>query len=159
MGQYDCARRGPPSGSRSKSTRTCATVARRVSPTGRLNRALYHWQVGRFMSDSEVREEIVAQLYPSFVQAFPAFARLNADLIRALRDRVGRLPELRAFEPPVAVVFGAEDPYLNPRVAKGFHELFAKSTLDLIDGANHYVQIDKPAQVAAIIENLVSTPT
>jgi len=128
-----------------------------VSPTGGLNRALFRWQVRRFMSDSEVREEVVAQLYPSFVHAFPAFARLNADLITAMRDRVGRLPELRAFEPPVAVVFGNEDPYLNPRVAQRFHELFAKSSLDLIDGANHYVQVDKPAQVAAIIETVVST--
>ena len=101
----------------------------------------------------------MAQLWPSFVQAFPAFARLNADLFRAIRDRVGRFPELRTFEPPVAVVFGADDPYLNPRVAERFHELFAKSSLDLIDGANHYVQVDKPAQVAAIIENLVSTRT
>ncbi len=140
-------------------------VARRVSAItikigeGGFNRALFRWQIGRFMSDSEVREEVVAQLWSSFVPAFPAFARLNADLIRALRDRVGRLPELRAFEPPVAVVFGAEDPYLNPRVAERFHELFGKSSLDLIDGANHYVQVDKPAQVAAIIENLVSTGT
>ncbi len=133
-------------------------VLRRVPAKSRFNRALYHWQVGRFMSDSEVRDEVVAQMWPAFVQAFPAFARLNADLIRAMRDRMGRFPELRAFEPPVAVVFGNEDPYLNRRVAKGFHELFAKSTLDLIDGAYHYVQVDKPAQVAAIIDNLVSTP-
>ena len=138
-------------------------VARRIPVESRLYRALYHWQVGRFMNDSEVREDVVAQLWPSFVQAFPAFARLNADLIRAIRDRVGRFPELRTFEPPVAVVFGADDPYLNPRVAERFHELFAKSSLDLIDGANHYVQVDKPAQVAAIIETVVSrrnlTPT
>ena len=76
-----------------------------------------------------------------------------------MRDRVGRLPELRTFKQPVAVAFGNEDPYLNTRVAKQFHELFAKSSLDRIDGAGHYVQVDKPAQVAAIVENLVSTRT
>ncbi len=141
------------------SNRITGPVARRISGESRLFRALYHWQVRRFMSDPEVREDVMAQLWPSFREASPAFARLNADLIPAMKDRVGKLPELRTFEPPVAVAFGNEDPYLNPRVAEQFHELFAKSSLDLIDGAGHYVQVDKPAQVAAIIENLVSTGT
>jgi pimeloyl-ACP methyl ester carboxylesterase len=52
---------------------------------------------------------------------------------------------------PVRIVFGAADPYLNTRVARRFHQLLPTSELFLLDGARHYVQMDKPEDVARLI--------
>ncbi len=57
----------------------------------------------------------------------------------------------RRFGRPVRVIFGAEDRYLNPRVARNFAALFPNSALHLLDGAGHYVQVDQPQQVADLI--------
>src|SRR5205085_1694754 len=59
------------------------------------------------------------------------------------------------FRPPVRIIFGASDPYLNAGVARRFHELFPTSELFLLPGAYHYVQIDEPERVAHL---LLSTP-
>jgi pimeloyl-ACP methyl ester carboxylesterase len=68
--------------------------------------------------------------------------------VLARRRRIG---ELRRFGRPVRVIFGARDRYLNPRVARNFAALFPNSQLHLLDGARHYVQVDQPQQVAALI--------
>lgn len=62
-----------------------------------------------------------------------------------------RIPELRRFQPPVRVIFGVRDRYLNPRVARQFAALFPNSELHLLDGAGHYVQVDQPEEVADLI--------
>jgi len=68
--------------------------------------------------------------------------------VLARRRRIG---DLRRFGPPVRVVFGARDRYLNPRVARNFAALFPHGELHLIDGAGHYVQVDQPQQVADLV--------
>jgi pimeloyl-ACP methyl ester carboxylesterase len=134
------------------STPVVRTVARAlVRWRPNLNRRLYAWQVGRFIRDAEVRGPLVAQLYEQFLPARPAFWRLNDDLLSAVLSRRRRLPELRRFEPPVRVIFGARDRYLNPRVARQFAALFPNSQLHLLDRGGHYVQVDQPQQVAALI--------
>ncbi len=129
--------------------RTAARALARRRPD--LDRRLYAWQVGRFIHDSEVRGPLVAQLYEQFLPARPAFWRLNDDLLGTVLTRRRRIPELRRFDPPVRVIFGARDRYLNPRVALQFAALFPNSELHLLDGAGHYVQVDKPQQVADLI--------
>ena len=49
------------------------------------------------------------------------------------------------------MIFGARDRYLNPRVARQFAALFPHAELHLLDGAGHYVQVDRPQQVADLI--------
>jgi pimeloyl-ACP methyl ester carboxylesterase len=66
-------------------------------------------------------------------------------------SRRRRIPELRRYDRPVRVVFGARDRYLNPRVARQFAMLFPNSQLHLLDEAGHYVQVDQPRQVADLI--------
>lgn len=62
-----------------------------------------------------------------------------------------RIGELRRFDPPVRVVFGARDRYLNARVARRFAALFPRSELHLLSGAGHYVQVDEPQRVAGLV--------
>jgi haloalkane dehalogenase len=116
-----------------------------------LDRRLYAWQVGQFIQDPAVRQALVPQLYAQFLPARPAFWRLNDDLLGAVLARRRRIPEMRRFGPPVQVIFGAQDRYLNPRVARNFATLFPHSELHLLGGAGHYVQVDQPEQVADII--------
>ena len=116
-----------------------------------LDRRLYTWQVGRFILDPGVRETLVPELYGQFLPARPAFWRLNDDLLGTVLSRRRRIPEMQRFDPPVRIIFGARDRYLNPRVAGNFAALFPPSERHLIDGAGHYVQVDQPNQVADLI--------
>lgn len=134
------------------STPILRNVARFVMRrSAELDRRLYAWQVGRFVRDDEVREQWVPAMYEDFLAARPAFWRLNDDLLGTVLSRNRRHRELRAFRPPVRIVFGAADPYLNPKVAKLFNRLFSGSELVLLPGARHYVQVDEPEEVARLI--------
>jgi haloalkane dehalogenase len=116
-----------------------------------LDRRLFTWQVGRFIHDPQLREPFVSQLWDEFVPARPAFWRLNDDLLGTVLNRRRRVRELRRFHPPVRIVFGALDPYLNARVARRFAAVFPNSDLHLLEDAGHYVQVDAPARVASLI--------
>ena len=129
--------------------RTAARALVRRRPD--LDRRLYAWQVGRFIHDPEIRNALVPQLYEQFLPARPAFWRLNDDLLGTVLTRRSRIPEMRHFAPPVRVIFGSRDRYLNPRVARQFAGLFPNSQLHLLDYAGHYVQVDQPEQVATLI--------
>jgi haloalkane dehalogenase len=120
-----------------------------------LDRSLYRWQVGRFINDPIVREELVPALYAAFRPARPAFWALNDDLLGTVLSRRRSTPKLRRFGRPVRIVFGAADPYLNSGVARRFHQLFPRSELFLLPHARHYVQVDEPEEVAGLI---LSTP-
>nr|MDT0662589.1 alpha/beta hydrolase [Micromonospora sp. DSM 115978] len=134
------------------STPVLRVAARRVVSRWRAaDRRLYRWQVGQFITDRQRRDEVVPALYEQFGAAQQAFWRLNDDLFGTLLARRRRLADLRRFDRPVRIVFGARDRYLNPRVARQFAGLFPAANLELIENASHYVQIDAPARTALAI--------
>ena len=116
-----------------------------------LDRRLYAWQVGKFIEDPALRAQLVTQLYEEFLPVRPAFWRLNDDLMGAVLARRLRIPQMRRFEPPVRVIFGADDRYLNPRVAARFAALFPNAEMHLLSGAGNYVQVDQPQRVAELM--------
>lgn len=121
-------------------------------------RRMYWWQVGRFFRDAEVRDHFVPLLYQQFdaaPSARPAFFRLNEDLLNTIRAGSRTAARLKEFRPPVRIIFGASDPYLNKGVAQRFHALFPGSELFLLPSARHFVQMDEPQEVARLI---LSTP-
>jgi haloalkane dehalogenase len=132
--------------------RVARAVARRVP---RVDRALFTWQVGRFVRDAQARATLVPALYQDFLAARPAFWRLTADLPATLRERRRRVPDLARLPVPVRVVFGACDRYLNPRVARELAGWFGVEPV-LVPDAGHYVQVDAPAAVA---HQILGSPT
>ncbi len=122
-----------------------------VSRWPELDRRIYTWQVGRFITAARARRWLGPRLYQDFLPARPAFWRLNDDLLGAVASRRRRIRDMTRFTPPVRVVFGARDRYLNPRVARRFATIFPHSDLHLLGGAGHYVQVDAPERVADLI--------
>jgi pimeloyl-ACP methyl ester carboxylesterase len=61
------------------------------------------------------------------------------------------IPKMKEFRRPVRIIFGDADRSLNSGVARTLHELFSGSELFLIPGAQHFVQLDEPEQVAKLI--------
>jgi len=116
-----------------------------------LDRRFYTWQVGGFITDPAVRDQLVPQLYEQSLSARPAFWRLNDDLLTSVAGHRRRIGDMRRFARPVRVIFGARDRYLNPHVARNFAALFPNSELHLLDRAGHYVQVDQPQRVADLI--------
>jgi pimeloyl-ACP methyl ester carboxylesterase len=138
------------------STPLIRNVARPVSRLlgNWLFRRVYWWQVGGFIRDADVRREFVPLLYQQFdaaPSARPAFFRLNVDLLSAVRSRNEMIPRLKEFRRPVRIIFGDADPSLNSGVARTFHQFLPGSELFLIPGAQHFVQLDEPEQVARLI--------
>lgn len=123
-------------------------VIRRVES---LDEKLYHWQVGQFVSNAEIRRTLLPRFYQDFRLARPAFWRLNDDLLSTVLSRRENIPAIKKFQPPVKIIFGAEDPYLNTHVARRFDGLFPHTELSLLAGAAHYVQVDRPVSVAELI--------
>jgi haloalkane dehalogenase len=69
----------------------------------------------------------------------------------SVKSDVHRIPRLKEFRRPVRIIFGDADRSLNSGVARTFHELFPGSELFLIPGAQHFVQMDEPEQVARLV--------
>jgi len=109
-------------------------------------------QVSKFISDPQKREEYSKLFAYQALGIRQAFFGLNEVLVEETEARRSTaVKKLGAFKKPVEIIFGEDDPYLNSGVAKAFYTLFPNATLHLVKDAAHYVQIDRPQEVAKII--------
>jgi haloalkane dehalogenase len=90
-----------------------------------------------------------ALAFPELVPTEPEHP--NAAPMNRVRDA------LREWRKPTLIVWGAEDPVLPVAFAHGFVELIpgAEGPPVLIDGASHFLQEDRPDEVAAAIRDFI----
>jgi 3-oxoadipate enol-lactonase len=67
-----------------------------------------------------------------------------------LRQEIAGLPI------PTAIVVGEEDYATPPEMARQLHEAIPGSTLEVLPGARHLTPLERPAEIAAILEALAN---
>jgi haloalkane dehalogenase len=108
-------------------------------------------QVTKFFSNNAAREKYLSIVTHGASNIRPAFFSSTSVLWPEIEARNAQVPRMQQFKKPVHIIFGADDPYLNSGVATEFKRLFQASSLHLLPGAGHYVQLDQPAQVGLIL--------
>jgi pimeloyl-ACP methyl ester carboxylesterase len=87
--------------------------------------------------------------------ADPAMRAAILDLYR--NTEPSRHPEweagLRRLDVPALIIWGRQDPFLGAEWAERFHRDLRGSSLSILDDAGHFVQEDKPEEVAQLIES------
>jgi pimeloyl-ACP methyl ester carboxylesterase len=56
---------------------------------------------------------------------------------------------------PTLLIYGSEDKATPPLYGRLYHESIDDSTLQIVEGAGHYVFVDKPAQTLALIKDFL----
>jgi len=144
----------PPEAIRLFSDPAFARLTEHFAESPREFRWLYDFQVGGFIRNADVRRKFVPLLYRQFEDhpsTLRPFLELNADLLSAVAANTQRAPELQLFPAPVRTVFGEGDQYLSPAQGRGLAALFPRSEAFTVAGANHFPQLDAPAEVARLI--------
>ncbi|MEN9486134.1 MAG: 3-dehydroquinate dehydratase, partial [Pseudomonadota bacterium] len=114
-------------------------------------------QMSEFFSDDAARDRWVPVLAHGAPAIRPAFFSATSLLWQEIDARAARLPQMKQSPVPVLVLFGKSDPYLNPGVAQALAGQFGQARLQLVD-AGHYVQLDRPAELATAIQSLLGSP-
>ena len=89
-----------------------------------------------------IRENFVAQ--PS---SGPAFVQLAGQFFEEHARNAKHLPELRALDIPVKLIWGQYDPYIGVAVAERRQSQLRNASLTVLP-AGHWLQCDEPEQVA-----------
>jgi haloalkane dehalogenase len=122
-----------------------------LGPGDDMNRALFRAQVGSFFTNDAARSEML----PVLEAALPRDGLIG--LTAQVRDgsiaRMKNVPRMQAFAKPVIVAFGSEDRMLNTTVAETFASIFPESTLEPVERAAHYVQLDRADRVIEIVHD------
>ena len=117
----------------------------------------YGWKIGyqnqlsKFFYDDEQRDIMMPVLTHQAMDVRNAFFQLNNVLDKEASQRSDNKQRLSDYKGKVKIIFGNEDPYLNSRVALEFNRMLENSSMFSIDKAAHFVQLDKPKEVANII--------
>jgi haloalkane dehalogenase len=112
---------------------------------------LLAWQGRQFGGDEQVLQSLLTIVGPQFAgtpSTFPPFIGLTSDLHATVQANTRRMPDLKMFARPVRIIFGAEDPYLNPGVARSLHEALPTSDLALLPMKGHWPQLGGAPEVA-----------
>jgi haloalkane dehalogenase len=115
-------------------------------------------QLDKFFSNASARETYLPIVTHDAIHIRTAFFSSTSVLWPELNARQANVPRMQQFKKPVHIVFGADDPYLNSGVANEFKRYFQNSSLHMISGAGHYVQLDDPAAVGSMLLAALKTP-
>lgn len=91
--------------------------------------------------------QVIADNFVNQPSSGPAFMGLATHFFAELARNSKRLPELKALEMPVKVIWGELDPYITADVGRDRASHFKAASLHLLKGG-HWVQADVPALVA-----------
>ncbi|WP_137733163.1 alpha/beta fold hydrolase [Pseudaquabacterium pictum] len=114
-------------------------------------------QMSDFFADEAARAAWVPVLAHGAPAIRPAFFSATSVLWQEIAARDGRRAQMQQSPVPVLVAFGRHDPYLNPQVAQALADQFTGARVSLLD-AGHYVQLDRPAELASLIDQLLAKP-
>ena len=131
-----------------------AALTRAMAQNPTVAQWLLAWQGRQFGDDEQVLQSLLPIIGPQFAgtpSTFPPFIGLTGDLHATLQATTRRMPDLKAFDRPVRIIFGAEDPYLNPGVARALHEALPTSDLWLLPKKGHWPQLDSAPEVAQLL--------
>jgi haloalkane dehalogenase len=134
-----------------------AALTRAMAQNPAVAQWLLAWQGRQFGGDEQVQQSLLAIVGPQFAgtpSTFPPFIGLTSDLHATLQANTRRMAELKAFDRPVRIIFGAEDPYLNPGVARSLHEALPTSDLSLLPKKGHWPQLDGAPEVVQLLLSL-----
>lgn len=108
-------------------------------------------QIGEFFADPNVRDKYRPLFVHQALQIRPAFFGLTAVWHAEVQARAKRMAQLGKLSVPTKIIFGVKDPYLTPALARELNRTIPASKLYLVRSAGHYVQLDRPAEVAVHI--------
>jgi haloalkane dehalogenase len=117
---------------------------------------LLNWQKQKFLDalPEAQKPHFEAFLGPLISENFlaqpssgPAFVQLAAQFFDAHIQNAKRLPELKALDIPVKLIWGQFDPYITVAVAERRMSQLKHPSLTVVP-AGHWLQIDEPRQVA-----------
>jgi haloalkane dehalogenase len=117
---------------------------------------LLNWQKQKFLEElpeaqkprfSSFLGPLISDNFLAQPGSGPAFVQLAAQFFDALTQNARRLPELKALDVPVKLIWGQSDPYITVAVAERRKSQLKRASLTVVP-AGHWLQIDEPQQVA-----------
>jgi pimeloyl-ACP methyl ester carboxylesterase len=146
-------------------TKSLGTLATAIAQSAEQFGWLLKWQQQKFydaLPDAQ-KPHFQAFLGPLIGQNFlappssgPAFMQLAAQFFDALAQNAKRLPELKALDVPVKLIWGQFDPYITVAEAERRKSHLKHASLTIVP-AGHWLQIDEPQQVASAMLSEVWT--
>jgi haloalkane dehalogenase len=90
---------------------------------------------------------LIAQNFLAQPSSGPAFVQMAAEFNNALAQNAGHVPELKALDIPIKLIWGQYDPYITVAVAQHRLSQLKNASLTVVP-AGHWLQCDEPEQVA-----------
>ena len=120
--------------------------------------------VGRFLGKFGLRgDPLLDEIWASYTRLTDARTqRAFVHTIRAVIDVAGQRISARdrlylAREVPTLILWGDRDAVIPVAHAHVAHELMPESRLEIIEGAGHFVPIEHPDNVSALLRNFLET--
>ena len=109
------------------------------------------------VTGDRVTDEVVDEWTRPFQDLGGRRAYLRAARALNNRDLVSRSKHLEEMETPTLILWGANDPFLEPRWAEVLQRKFRNSTVEIIDPGGHFLPIDRPDAVVEAITRFLTT--